>query len=140
MRPIRQRSENVLNQTTRFLQLVKSDCHACGYVTVGAANLFYGQLGVRLARQVAAQIKGLSARPAGESREPQACRQFGRDVRKPLILMTHTLVFVVITLAAPRRSPAGTREGPEHRFVQDLVVSRPVRSRPSGSVRRVPRG
>jgi hypothetical protein len=41
MRSLRQCFENVLNQTTRFLQLIESNGNARGNVTVGTNNLFH---------------------------------------------------------------------------------------------------
>ena len=70
----------LLHHATGFLQLIEPERHARGHVAVGARHSAYGQVRIRLAGQVAAQVAGLPARPTGETREPQACRQ----LRAPL--------------------------------------------------------
>ena len=82
MRSLRQCFENVLNQTTRLLQLIESNRNARGNVTVGANDHLHCQPCIWLAGQVAAQIKRLATRPTCGSREARTCSLQGPPRRR----------------------------------------------------------
>ncbi len=95
MGPSREREQNALDETTRFVQLIEAHGDTRGHIPLAPSDHRRRKLCVRLARQVDAQIECLAARSARESGESQARGEFCSDDTGAGEPIAHALVLIV---------------------------------------------
>jgi hypothetical protein len=97
VRSARERIEDALNETTGFLQLIEAHGDACGHIAFVPPDLRRREreLRVRRARQIDAQVEGLTARTACKAGESQACRERRRDGSCAVEAIAHSFVLIV---------------------------------------------
>src|ERR1700733_10825699 len=95
MRSFWQRAKDLLDEMTRFAQLIEANRDARGHIPLAANDFCYGQLRVRLARHVDSKIKCLRARTTGEPSEPKTSGQFDIDCAGAVKPIAQALMLVV---------------------------------------------
>src|ERR1035441_6366325 len=91
----RQLLQNLLYEAIRFSDFIESHGDPRCDIALGAHDLFGRQIAIRIAWQIAAQVKRLSARAPGKTGQPQLSSEGGRDDAGPHKPVAQSRVLVI---------------------------------------------